>query len=199
MNEINFEQDATPENANTLPAVNAARQMMKLAGEIVDLEKLTKEKKEQMRMIERDQLPSMLEEMGVSELPLADGYIISIKDIIEANIPSESAISKEKDPEVRQEKIDRRAECHAWLRANNSGAIIKKQLSVDLGKVSDEIVQQVKEAILEAGFNPEQTEAVHNATLKKLLKEKMEKGDDVPFDTFSIFAGKKASIKPPKS
>ncbi len=196
--QINFEEDATPASQNTLPVVTAARRMYSLAQGIFEREQEIKKMHAELQLIERDQIPSMMEELGVAELPLSDGSVLKVADFIEANIPTEAAISKEKDPEARQDKQERREAAFKWLRENNSGAVIKKEVSVDLGKTEDEVVKNLRAAIDQFGFQSEQTEGVHAATLKKLLKEKMEAGVDIPFDTFAIYAGKKASIKPPK-
>jgi hypothetical protein len=195
---INFEEDAGSSNKNVLPVVVAARKMIALEKRIVEMADQLKSLTEEHRQIQVDQIPTLMEELGVLELPLDNGYSIKVGDFIEATIPTESAISKEKDPEARVQKQERREACFLWLRQNNSGAVIKKQIGIDLGKTEDDKAIEVRKAITELGFDSEQTEAVHAATLKKLLKEKLAAGVDIPFDTFAIYVGKKASIKPPK-
>jgi len=45
------------------------------------------------------------------------------------------------------------------------------------------------------GLDPEQKEAVHPSTLKAFVKEQIEKGSEIPSETFGIFIGQKTVIK----
>ena len=91
--------------------------------------------------------------------------------------------------------INRLADGLAWLRDNNGESLIKNQVSVELGKDSAEQAEKIMSVITKHGLEPKQSESVHPATLSAHVREHIEKGTDVPFETLSIYNGRKATIK----
>jgi hypothetical protein len=123
-------------------------------------------------------LPAALQEYGLSELTMADGSKISVQTVISASI------SKERQPDA-----------HDWLRDHGHGDLIKNTVSVTFGRGQDDAAKDVVRVLQSNGLDPEQKEAVHPSTLKAFVKEQIEKGSEIPSETFGIFIGQKTVIK----
>lgn len=140
------------------------------------------EKNAKQAKLLRVRIPAIMKELGMEEFKLTDGSKVGIKEdvkcgITEANKPA----------------------ALAWLEENNFDGIVKTSLSVAFGKGEKEDMEKAKTALAEAGFLPDLNQGVHPATLKSFVKERLEKGDNIPIDTFSIFEFTIAKITLPKA
>lgn len=75
----------------------------------------------------------MMTGLGIKKFTLGDGSEITIKDVVQASLPSRGAILKAQGDE-RDALIDRNHRALDWMRANGGEAIIKNNISVDFGK-----------------------------------------------------------------
>ena len=71
-----------------------ASEMVNLANEIAEMEAEIEEKKKQYREIEAVTLPDMMTGLGIKKFTLGDGSEITIKDVVQASLPSRGAILK---------------------------------------------------------------------------------------------------------
>ena len=133
--------------------------------------------KEELKEVAEVQLPDALKETGVSEFSLIDGTRVSVSAYYSARI---SAENKEKAFE--------------WLRKNGHADLIKNTVSVSFGRAEDETANSLLMNLDEQGFRPEQKEWVEPMTLKGFVREQVEKGNDLPFDTLNIYVGQKTKI-----
>lgn len=157
---------------------NLVRQQLSLEQMVVELEENLKRAKRNLEEVSGQLLPAALEEYGLSELTMADGSKISVQTVVSASI------SKERQPDA-----------HDWLRDHGHGDLIKNTVSVTFGRGQDEDAKELVRRLDASGFDPEQKEAVHPSTLKAFVKEQVEKGREIPSDTFGIFIGQKTVIK----
>ena len=154
------------------------RQQLKLELHVAEIEENLKRTKRNLEEISGQLLPAALEEYGLSELTMADGSKISVQTVISASI------SKDRQPDA-----------HDWLRDNGYGDLIKNTVSVTFGRGQDETAKDIVRVLQSNGLDPEQKEAVHPSTLKAFVKEQIEKGSEIPSETFGIFIGQKTVIK----
>jgi hypothetical protein len=199
-NEIDFAGDAKQEASGDL-----LKQISELATKYeyyqtayTKLEKSLKEAKKRMTEIEAETLPTLMESAGMKEYKLTNGAEIKIQEILSASIPSITGIAKAKG-EQREELIERREEGINWLRTHGGESLIKNEFIFSLGKGNDEKLETLKSVAEELTLPWANDENVHSGTLKAFLKEKIEKGDEIPFNTFGIYTGKIAKIKQPKN
>ena len=165
---------------------------------LANLGKLSiEEKKKQYREIETVILPDMMTGIGIKKFTLGDGSEITIKDVVQASLPSRGAILKAQGDE-RDALIDRNHRALDWMRANGGEAIIKNNISVDFGKGQDEIADRFVDFCKEIGMEYDRSTTVHNASLTSYIKEKLASGANVPLDLFSVYTGFKAVIKQPR-
>ena len=181
MNQINFEQDQTEvldktENIDKL--ANKIKQMQIIQKDIAQNEEYLKQRKQELEQISGEAIPTMLSEMGLSYLKLADGSSVEVKTNYSATI---TLANKEK--------------AFNWLRENGLGDIIKNELTVSFGRNEDNKAAAYAELAKGQGYQPTQKLKVEPMTLKALVRERIEGGKSLPTEIFSVFIGNKTTIK----
>jgi len=180
MNNINFEADQTESITQTNDAKALSDQVIKLRNledEIKIAEESLKQLKQQAETLSGEVIPTMMTEMNISTMKLADGSAIEVKPVYGASIP-----------------VEKKEEAFKWLRDNGLGDLIKNEVTVSFGRNEDN--KAVEYAVLAQGqgYQPTQKLKVEPMTLKALVRERIEKGLDMPSDLFNVFAGNRTKI-----
>lgn len=157
---------------------NLAKRAKMLEKEILDLEVVFKERKEQFRKLTEEAIPEALAGLGMKSFRMADGSSIDIKPFYSASI-SEA----------------RRAEAYQWLRDHGFDDIIKNTVSVRFGRGEDELCNRLLNLLSETGYPADQAEKIEPMTLKAWVKEQVERGNEFPSELFGAYIGQKAVIK----
>lgn len=183
MSNINslFEQDADALQVKNedLDSVGAlARRAKLLEKEIEETEAVVKERKEQLRKMLEETIPAMLEELGMKSFKMADGSTIEVKPFYSASIKEEN-----------------RAVAYQWLRDNGYDDIIKNTVSVRFGRNEDKLCETLINLLREQNYPVEQTEKIEPQTLKAWAKDMVQRGVEIPSETFGLYVGSKATIK----
>jgi len=183
MNELTeqMEQDQTDVIDQTKDINSLANQVKKLKAledEIQGDEELIKKKKKNLEQISGEIIPTMLSEMGLSSLKLADGSSVDVKQNYSASI-----------------SIANREKAYSWLRQNGLGDIIKNEITVSFGRGEDNKAADYANLALGQGYQPTQKLKVEPMTLKALVRERIEAGNDLPTDIFNVFVGSRTTIK----
>ena len=180
MSNINFEEDQQDLVDKTASIQSLADQIQMLEGLNSRIEKsednLKDLKKEQDRL-SGEVIPTMMSEMGLSELKLQDGSHLKVSTSYKAHIT-----------EANKEMA------FNWLRDNGLGDIIKNEISVSFGRGEDNKAATYAELARGNGFEPIQKIGVNPMTLKALVRERLESGQDVPADLFKPFEGNQTKI-----
>ena len=180
MNNIDFEKDQTEvldrtENIKSL--ASQVKSLKELEDELKADEESLKNKKKEIERISGEVIPTMLSEMGLVSLKLADGSAVDVKPYYTANI-----------------SIVNREAAYGWLRSNGLGDIIKNDIIVSFGRNEDNKAAQYANLARGQGFEPTQKLKVEPMTLKALVRERIEAGRDMPMDTFNVFVGNRTKI-----
>ena len=178
---INFEQDQTnvlDKSDNIKLLSDEVRKMDTLTKEIEDIENKLKEKKKDLDIISGEVVPTMMSEMGLSQLKLMDGSMIDVKPFYNATI---TQANKEA--------------AFNWLRKNGLGDIIKNEVVVSFGRGEDNKAAEYAELAKGQGHQPTQKMKVEPMTLKALVRERIEAGKEMPTEIFGIFTENKTTIK----
>jgi hypothetical protein len=146
--------------------------------QVVLLEKDLKQKKKDFEYLSGEVIPTMMAEMGLSQLKLMDGSLIDVKPNYSANIT-----------------IANRDAAFNWLRTNGLGDIIKNEISVSFGRNEDNKAADYAALASERGYQPTQKLKVEPMTLKALVRERIESGKEMPTELFNVFVGNKTTIK----
>jgi hypothetical protein len=145
---------------------------------IANLENLLKEKKRELLKLTDEDLPSMLQEIGLSEFKLEDGSQVTIKPTYGASI-----------------KVEDRPQAYEWLRENGYDDIIKNTVTCAFGRGEDDNASAFAALAEKEGFIPSQKEEIHSSTLRAFIKERVENGDEFPSELFGAYVGQRAVIK----
>ena len=177
---INFEQDRVEsvkqaDNAKALS--EKVIELKSLEDEILNAEESLKKLKEQANQLSMIEIPQMMEDMHITKLKLKDGESVEVKKIYGASIP------KEKQEEAFQ-----------WLRNNGLGDIIKNDITVTFGRGEDNKAAQYAVLAKGQGYEPIQKVGVNPMTLKAVVRERLESGQEMPSELFKPYAGNSTKI-----
>ena len=177
---INFEQDRVESVTQIDAAKTLSDKVLKLKDledEIANAEESINKLKEQARILSQVEIPAMMQEMHITKLKLKDGESVEVKPFYSAAII----------PEVQEQAF-------TWLRNNGLGDIIKNDITVTFGRGEDNKAAQYAVLARGQGFEPVQKVGVHAQTLKAVVRERIESGQDMPSDLFKTYAGNSTKI-----
>ena len=177
MSDINFEQDARAD----LDSVNEGK---KLSDQVTKLQRLEddvvlkeEELKRKVDLLSGEVIPTMMQEMNISTLKLADGSSVEVKPVYGASIP-----------------VAKKEGAYNWLRENGLGDIIKNEVTVAFGRNEDNKAIAYATLAQGQGYQPVQKLKVEPMTLKALVRERLESGLEMPSDLFNMFTGNRTKI-----
>ena len=176
-----MEQDQTEVIKSTTNIKTLSDEVLKLRAledQLKIMEEALKTRKKEIDRISGEVIPTMLSEMGLSQLKLTDGSSVDVKPFYSATI---SAQNKDR--------------AYNWLRTNGLGDIIKNEISVSFGRNEDNKAASYADLAKSNGFQPTQKLKVEPMTLKALVRERIEAGKEMPTEIFNIFVGNKTTIK----
>ena len=180
MNNIDFEKD----QAEAITQTNEVKALSDQVLSLRDLEDRIKQKEIELKKLKKDSeiisgevIPTMMTEMNISTLKLADGSAVEVKPIYGASISP-----------------DKKEEAFNWLRNNGLGDLIKNEVTVSFGRNEDNKASQYAILAQGRGYQPIQKLKVEPMTLKALVRERVESGKDMPSDLFNVFAGNRTKI-----
>ena len=178
---IDFEKDQQDAMSRTENIQSLADQVQRLEGLLrrIELsEDNLKDLKKEHQRISGEVIPTMMSEMGLSELKLQDGSHLKVSTSYRATIT-----------EANKEAA------FNWLRNNGLGDIIKNEISVSFGRNEDNKAASYAELAKGQGFQPTQKMKGEPMTLKALVRERIEAGKDMPTEIFGVFSENKTTIK----
>ena len=180
MSKIDFEKDQEEVLTRTKEIRSLSDQVLKLRdleNEFKNDEEALKKKQKEISRISEEVIPTMLSEMGLSSLKLADGSAVDVKPFYSASI-----------------SVKNREAAYKWLRDNGLGDIIKNDVVVSFGRHEDNKAVDYANLAKSHGFEPTQKLKVEPMTLKALVRERIEAGKEMPMDTFNVFVGNRTKL-----
>jgi len=178
---IDFEkdqQDLMKKTGNIQSLADQVEALEFVIRNIEGAEENLKDLKKKRDHISGEIIPTMMSEMGFSELTLKDNTKLKVTTSYKAHI---SEANKEM--------------AFNWLRNNGLGDIIKNEISVSFGRNEDNKAADYATLAKERGFQPTQKMKVEPMTLKALVRERIEKGKEMPTEIFGVFTENKTTIK----
>ena len=180
MSKINYEEDRVQsvtqaDDAKTLS--DKVIELKNLEDEIKNAEESVAKLKEKAKTLSQFEIPVMMEEMHITKLKLKDGESVEIKKIYGASIP----------PQHQEAAF-------TWLRNNGLGDIIKNDITVTFGRGEDNKASEYATLAQGQGFEPVQKIGVHPQTLKAVVRERLESGQEMPSDIIKTYAGNSTKI-----
>lgn len=155
-----------------------AREIQQIESEISDAEENLKAlKKRHIKMTDED-LPAVLQEVGINSFELDDGSKVEVKQTYGASI-----------------LVDNRPQAYEWLRDNGYDDIIKNTVACQFGRGEDDKANAFAAFAAKEGYASTQKTEIHPQTLRAFVKERVENGDEFPMELFGAWVGQRAVIK----
>ena len=180
MNNINFEKD----RVDSVTQINSTKtlsdeviKLRNLEDQVKASEEHTRTLKEKARELSQIVIPQMMKEMNITKLKLKDGASIEVSNFYSAKII-----------------LEKQEAAFNWLRSNGLGDIIKNDVTVTFGRGEDNKAMAYATLAKGQGYEPVQKIGVHPQTLKAVVRERTESGQDLPADLFNTFVGNQTKI-----
>lgn len=154
------------------------RKQIALEKRVEDLEEELKLAKENLRQVAEQDLPMALHEIGMKEVKMDDGSVVSVSNFYNVSIPK-----------------DKTDQAFDWLRMNGHGDLVKNVVSATFGRAEDNVAKDLIGKLSDEGYNVSQKQWVEPMTLKAFAKEQVEQGTDIPTDLFGLYIGEKAKVR----
>jgi hypothetical protein len=158
-----------------------AQLMRQQQDRVQELEDQLKDAKELLRMTEREDLPMLMAELGISELKLEDGSVVKVVEEVDCRISDAT-----------------RERALKWLVDNGFGGLIKTQVVAVFGRGERDQALKAFEKLVDEPADVSLKEEVHPSTLKAFVKEQIAAGTALPLDAFNVFSYNKATLKAAK-
>ena len=166
------------DQGGAITVASLARDIRSTEEVISDLEEVLKTTKAKLLKLTDEDLPALMEEMGISSLTLDDGSVVKVTRTYGGSI-----------------LVENRPKAYEWLREHGYDDIIKNTVMCQFGRGEDDRAKGFAEFAAEKGFAPEQKTEIHSQTLRAFVKERIEKGDAFPMELFGAYIGQRAIIK----
>ena len=178
INEMEKDQTEVLDRTENIKSLaDQVKNLRNLEDEVKTVEESLKDKKKELERISGEVIPTLLSEMGLSSLKLADGSAVDVKPYYAANI-----------------SVKNREAAYSWLRSNGLGDIIKNEITVSFGRNEDNKAAEYANLAKGQGYQPTQKLKVEPMTLKALVRERIENNKDMPMDIFNVFVGNRTKI-----
>lgn len=167
--QLSLEEKANEDRVNKIMTL-----VDSIGASIGDIEEALKQRKKVLFNIRQIQIPEIMREFGLESITTLQGKKIEIKGDISVSVKN-------------QERL------FWYLRENDAGDLVKNQVIVDVSNEGER--QEILELLERTACSFEAKESVHASTLKKYVKDCLEKGQKIPEDIVSTFEYQFSKIK----
>jgi len=162
-----FEEEASGTDLELLSGLGL--QLRELDRQKAEAQAKVKKIEAEMRQISWQQIPELMEKLGMKSFELNDGSTIKVREEMRASFP--------KDPEKREAAL-------IWLEEHGAEHLVKRafEITFDKGdeKWADKFERDCKQR--KKPLNIDRTKTIATASLKKFITDKLAAGEDVPLD-----------------
>jgi len=134
--------------------------------------------------LKEQQIPELMEDLGVAEYTTSEGVKVSLKKNVFASLGASNS------PKAMA--------AYKWLDDNGHGTLIKRNVVVSFPREQAEEAALLADSLREQHFATKIESKVEPSTLRSFVAQALDKGEDIPLDTFSVFVKKTAIIQGPK-
>lgn len=178
LNERDIEKDAEaiPTEEKLSRLAELALNMRKLENDIEVTEVRLSVMKAELKKVSEDQIPSLMQEIGIDSITLSNGLKLSTKFFASGKVLDDSV--------------------YDWFEKEGFADIVKSDLVVKTRRIEKQDLAPVKEAIRGAGLEYSEKDSIHWQTLSAFLRDRIEEGGSLPpSDQMEVFRGFRAIIK----
>jgi hypothetical protein len=150
--------------------------MRQIEDSIAATEQKLVELKAEYRKVTEDQIPSLMDEIGISKITLSNGLRLSTKFFATGKVLND--------------------EVYDWFEKEGFADIVKSQLTVNTRRIEKQDLAPIKEAIREAGLEFGEKDSIHYQTMCSFLRERINEGGSLPpAEQLEVFRGFRATLK----
>lgn len=191
MTEIPFDPDVEFENLHLVPSQKSlgdarvmVRQLLYAEKEIKTLQANIDARQHEINLIMNTLLPDLMLTLGMDELPLKDGRVIEIIDILSMSI------SEERRPLVIE-----------WLKKHGGEELIIPTITYEFKREDNDIAYDVLNDVMQIhAIMGDLKEAFNTQSLKAWCRKQLAKGVELPKELLGFFQGRVAKFREvPKS
>lgn len=153
------------------------QKQLDLEGQVDALEERLKGAKAALKKVQEDLLPNAMAEAGTSSFRTREGINVEVKQDLSVSVPKKNM-----------------SEICAWLRENGYGELIKEGVDINLAGISEDKKKELFTYCVQNGIGAELTSEVHTASLKSVLRKKIEAGEDFDLKKFGAFPWRKSIL-----
>ena len=176
------EQDPVHISDDTLTRLGlAAARQLKLERRLQELTDQSTVVSSEIRRLSEVDIPSILDETGLSEVRLKDGTKVVVKEDLRVSTTGKY-----------------REMINAWLVKTGNEDMIKDEVVARFGKGEGDKAAAFLAAALAETEDADRKRSVNPQSFAALLREMMSNGDDVPLDELGAFVQRRAKLEPPK-
>jgi hypothetical protein len=155
---------------------NKASELKVMTEHLEYLQEAVKKAEETIKNLSEQELPMLMNEIGMQQFKLQDGTKFEVKPILAVNAPKE-----------KMEEIDE------WLDNNGHSGLVKTTILVPK-TVPHDALEKLLIEFKAQGFDFDVTKSIHWQTLNKWAREMEEEGYAIPEDLFKVYRAMKAFI-----
>lgn len=182
---INYDDEPTtavgPDADSLVHLAELAGTQLELEREVEAAEAALKDLKEKLRNVSEKQIPDLLDGTGLSEVRLADGTKVIVKEDIQVSTTGKWRVA-----------------INNWLTSTGHGDLIKDELKVACGRDQEAAVEALVNLAQEHRFSVDRNRFVNPQSLKAFLRERLEAGEDVPLDELGAHVFRKTKLEAPR-
>lgn len=168
-----------PDNEALANISQLAESQLSLEKEIAIINAQLEEKSEKLARVRDTLLPDAMMNVGMESFTLKDGSKVVVSKFYAASIK----------PEFQGFVFN-------WLRENQFGEIIKREIKTKFGKGQDAEATALAGMLTTMKLPFEDKESVHPQTLKAFVREQLEGGKNLPMNEMGVFVGSRAKVTP---
>jgi hypothetical protein len=172
-------------DASAAPSPEALTAVASLAERQMDLERTIRQLSDQLeevtgklKKVQEEELPTLMQQCGLSEFKLVNGTRITIKKFYSGSIGD-----------------DNREGAFGWLKEHGHDDLIKNDFTVAFGKNEDADAETFENRLVELNLPYRRKKHVHPQTLSAFIREQVESGVQFPVELFKAYIGQRAIIK----
>jgi len=166
----------------------------RLKDDIAAKEKELSQLKQRKEKLLTQEIPNLLIDNEMNECQLNDGTKVVVKQEVTGGLPTQTQIEKASGDE-RAELSEKKRNALDYLRSLGYDDAIKNKIEAELDRGQDNSAGEVERICEELGISCRRDENVHPQTLKSLVKNELEEGNDIDLDVLNMRTIHRAHIK----
>lgn len=164
---------------------DCAEQIATLEATLAEYEEMAYTTKQALQNLKTKTMPDIMIEIGVEAIT-HDGVEYKLSDFVSGSLP--------KDPEKRKHAFE------LLIEEYHAGSLIKTDVSVQFSREQyDDAVKLFKRLHDDEGLPADLSTDIHNQTLLKFARERLEEGLPLDLDALGLYTGKVVKYKTPKA